>query len=226
MPSKTALLVVDLQRYFVHPEGKAFLADAFSILPRIASLIDAFRKVRAPIIFTRQAHEKNTDAGQMGRWWHGKVIWEGTEDSQLTADVPREESDTVITKTHYSAFEETSLDDELKSQNIETLVICGVMTNLCVETTARHAFMKGYQIVVVEDACASKNKEYHRAAILNLGYGFARIKTTDELLKESCITPGVGRQAIPWGDTRFRSVYHPGGCTSKNDVQPPGRYTG
>lgn len=184
MPSNTALLVIDLQRYFVHPEGKAFLVDAPAIIPRIKNLIEAFRRTGAPIIFTRQAHKKNADTGQMGRWWHGKVIWEGTEDSQLTTMLPRANTDIIITKTHYSAFEETSLDDELKKGSIETLVICGVMTNLCVDTTARHAFMKGYQPVVVEDACATKNSEYHRASILNLAYGFAYIETTEELLKK------------------------------------------
>lgn len=184
MLSNTALLVVDLQRYFVHPEGKAFLADAPAIIPRIRGLIEVFRKAGAPIIFTRQAHENGADTGQMGRWWHDKVIWEGTGDSQLTTEVSLTDTDIVITKTHYSAFEETTLDDELNKRSIEVLVICGVMTNLCVETTARHAFMKNYQPIIVEDACAAKNREYHRASILNLAYGFAHIETTDELLRK------------------------------------------
>ena len=184
MLANPALLIVDMQRYFIHPEGEAFLADAPAIVPKIACLVEAFNKAHRPVIFTRQAHAKDSDTGQMGRWWRGKVIWESDENSTIIPELQPTPPAIVVTKTHYSAFEETDLDDRLKQQHIETLVICGVMTNLCVETTARHAFVKNYQPIIVEDACATKNREYHRASILNLAYGFAHIETTDELLRK------------------------------------------
>lgn len=173
-----ALLVIDVQRYFFE-RG----ADTPLITPNILKLVDAFREAKLPIVFTRQAHKKGEDMGQMGRWWNGKLPWEGTKAAMLVDPLKPRCGELVITKTRYSAFERTRLDAWLKKRKVDTVILCGIMTNVCVETTARHAFMKNFQPVVIEDACAANTTAHHRASILNLKYGFAVIEKTRAVVK-------------------------------------------
>lgn len=180
---KSALLVVDMQRYFIHPDGGAFLNPPRSLVRNITALIDAFREAARPVVFTRHAHRRGRPTGQMGRWWEDLLPWDGDRDAELIDGIKPQGGEALITKTSYSAFEKTRLDSLLKRARVDTVVICGVMTNLCVETTARHAFTKDYQPVIVEDACATKSVAYHKASILNLRYGFAFIEKTRNIMK-------------------------------------------
>lgn len=181
--SRPALAVIDMQRYFLDEDADAYLGAPRALVANVTGLIRAFRDSRRPIVFTRHAHRKGDDAGQMGKWWGGKLPREGDRYSELIDDVRPEEGELVLTKTRYSAFEGTELDAWLLERGVDTLVICGVMTNLCVETTARHAFMKELQPLVVEDACASNSTKFHRASITNLEYGFAYIEETSSVIE-------------------------------------------
>ena len=181
---KSALLVVDMQRYFLEPGAPAFLEGAPPITENVQLLIDAFRKAGLPVIFTRHAHRRDEPTGQMGRWWKDKLPWEDGNESELIEGIAPAKGEMLITKNRYSAFEGTELMEALKRQGANTIVLCGVTTNLCVETTARHAFIKDIQPIVVEDACAAKTPEYHRASILNLSYGFAHIETARSIVSQ------------------------------------------
>jgi nicotinamidase-related amidase len=181
---KSALLVIDMQRYFLEPGARAFLEGAPPITENVRLLIDAFRKAGLPVIFTRHAHKRGESTGQMGRWWKDKLPWEDGREAQLIEGIAPAEGEMLITKNRYSVFEGTELMEALERQGANTLVLCGVTTNLCVETTARHAFVKDIQPIVVEDACAAKTPEYHQASILNLSYGFAHIETTRSIVSQ------------------------------------------
>lgn len=180
--SSAALVVIDMQRYFLSPEGDAFLKAGPAIVPNIAGLIEFFRKRGRPVVFTRHAHKKGEPAGQMGRWWKNELPFDGDPQSELIEKLKPRKDEMVITKARYSAFERTILGPYLKGHNIETVVVCGVMTHLCVETTARHAFILDFQPVVVSDACATQSKEHHDASLLNLAHGFAHVVDTKTLL--------------------------------------------
>ncbi|MFH1829824.1 MAG: isochorismatase family cysteine hydrolase [Pseudomonadota bacterium] len=180
--TKSALIVIDMQRYFLEEGADAYLDPPKSLLPNVIKLIEAFRKMYRPIVFSRHAHKRTDPPGQMSKWWDNKLPWDDEEQSKLVDEIKPAAGEIFITKTRYSLFEGNELDARLKGDGINTTVICGVMTNLCVETTARHAFMKDLQPVVVEDACASNSAEFHNAAITNLKYGFAFIEKTESVL--------------------------------------------
>ncbi len=177
-----ALLVIDMQRYFLDPKEDAFLEKGPAIVPNVKKLISVFRKKGLPIIFTRHAHRKGEGTGQMGSWWKNDLPWDGDPAADLIADIGPAEGEQIITKSRYSAFERTIVGPYFKGHGIETVVICGVMTHLCVETSARHAFILDFQPVVVSDACATQTDEHHKASLLNLGHGFAHICDTKTLL--------------------------------------------
>jgi isochorismate hydrolase len=81
----------------------------------------------------------------------------------------------------YSVFQRTGLEERLRSGEIEELIITGVMTNCCCETTARDAFVKDFRVFFVSDATATANDELHIASLKNLAYGFAHIISTEQL---------------------------------------------
>jgi len=116
----------------------------------------------------------------LGRWW-GDLILYGSAECELIDGLSLQVSDTIIDKNRYSAFLGTELDSLLQNTGIEDLIITGVLTNCCCETTARDAFMRDYRVFFVADATAAPTEELHLASLKNLAYGFAYIVTTRDL---------------------------------------------
>jgi isochorismate hydrolase len=174
-PSRAALLVIDMQNYFHRIVGP--------ILKNTLRVIRACRERGVPIIFTQHGHrDPASDGGILGTWW-GEMILEGTEDWKLLKEMEVEATDLLLPKKRYSAFYGTDLDETLRDRGIKDLIISGVMTNLCCETTARDAFMRDYQIFFLIDGTAAGKSDLHVAALKNLGYGFAYLLTCEELIK-------------------------------------------
>ncbi|MCL0073039.1 isochorismatase family protein, partial [Dehalococcoidia bacterium] len=88
----------------------------------------------------------------------------------------------VIEKSQYDAFYETPLDEMLREKGVTQIVICGVMSHLCCETTARSAFVRGFEVFFTVDGTATYTEAFHRATLLNLAHGFAVPVLTHEIL--------------------------------------------
>ena len=190
--NKYALLVIDCQNYFFDKTSPAYLPDSKKILPKINLLIETARKNKWPVIYT--SHTAPIKPGNLmaERWEHLPSGWESEYFDRIDV-VP---GAVKIRKEHFSAFFRTKLDALLKKEKITHLVICGVMTHLCVDTTVRHGFMLGYRATIITDACCSKSKEYHRAALLALKHGFCRTCNFQEfrksLEKKECHSRVIG----------------------------------
>jgi isochorismate hydrolase len=174
-PKHTALLVIDVQNYFhqmVQP-----------ILKNLLKVIQSCREKDIPILFTQHGHtDPRSDAGILGQWW-GEVIRHGTKDWQFLPEMKIESKDIILPKKRYSAFYGTDLDTILGSKGIQDLIISGVMTNLCCETTARDAFMRDYRVLFLIDGTAAGEEDHQLATLKNLGFGFAYLMTCDELIQ-------------------------------------------
>ena len=189
-PGRSCLLVVDMQRYFVDPAGAAYLPSAQAILGNSRLLIDAFRTAKRPVIYTRHAHHpEGLDLGILGKWWGDNIV-EGSPDSEIYPSIAPLEHEKVVTKHRYSAFYETELQTILRVLRIEDLVICGLLTNLCCESTARDAFFRDYQVFFLADATGTGTEEMHVATLLNLAYGFAYVTTTRKVIRALQRTKG------------------------------------
>jgi isochorismate hydrolase len=174
-PQHCALLAVDLQNYFHR--------IAQPVLKNILKTIHTCRAQNIPVIFTQHGHtEPDSDGGILGEWWGGLII-AGTEDWKFLPEINIEPMDTVLLKKRYSAFFETDLNKILRSKGIRDLIISGVMTNLCCETTARDAFMRDYRVFFLIDGTATRRSELHLATLKNLGFGFAYLLTCNELIQ-------------------------------------------
>jgi isochorismate hydrolase len=173
-PTHAALLVIDMQNYFhqiIQP-----------VLKNLSKVVQSCRQKEVPIIFTQHGHtDPPSDGGVLREWW-GELILHGTRDWEFIPEMKTESKDIILPKKRYSAFFETELDSILRSKGIQDLIISGVMTNLCCETTARDAFMRDYNVFFLIDGTATGKEEHHLATLKNLGYGFAYLMTCEELV--------------------------------------------
>jgi isochorismate hydrolase len=178
-PGETALLVLDMQRYFLEPQSHAYVPSAAAVVPNIIKLQDYFKKKNLPIFQTRHINTPE-NAGQMKQWWRGLI----TPDNPLCRliEETREPMAEILDKTRYDAFFNTDLEERLNRRGIGQLVITGVMTHLCCESTARSAFMRGFQVYFTVDGTATYNRRFHEASLLNLSHGFAVPMTADEII--------------------------------------------
>ena len=168
-----------MQDYFLEESSHAYIPSAPAIVPGLDALINAFSYAGLPVIFTRHLNSPE-DAAMMGVWWRDMILAEDplsqvTQEFDLTAGAR-------VEKSQYDAFYGTSLEKLLRDAGVEQLVICGVMTHLCCETSARSAFVRGFKVLFPVDGTATYNEDFHEATLLNLAHGFVIPVLVGELL--------------------------------------------
>jgi len=181
---KAALLVIDMQKFFLDPNSPTYTESCPAIIPSIKRLIATFRAAGRPVIYTKHVHHPDfIDAGIMKWWWDGACL-EGSPESEIDDDIAPLANEKIILKHRYSAFYNTDLETILRCLKIEDLVITGVMTNMCCESTARDAYYRDYRVFFLADATGSINEEMHKASLLNLAFGFAMVTSADSIIKQ------------------------------------------
>jgi len=183
-PRCAALLVLDMQQFFLDESSHAFIPSAPAILPGLTNLASMFMDKHLPVVLTRHLNAPD-DAGLMSRWWHDLIRKEDplSRISPVLSTVVETASccddkglrPLLIEKTQYDAFYHTSLQEILTAHAVTQLIITGVMTNLCCETTARSAFVRGFEVFFTVDGTATYNETLHRATLANLSFGFAEL---------------------------------------------------
>lgn len=181
-PKKAALLVIDMQNFFLSPDSPTYTCGGAAVLPNVRKLVKAFRKAGRPVVFTRHVHHPGRlDAGIMEWWWDGMCL-EGTPESEIHPGLAPRSGEKVVLKHRYSAFYNTDLETVLRCLGAKQLVVTGVMTNLCCESTARDAYFRDFEVFFPADATATVSEEMHTASLLNLAFGFALVTSTGRLL--------------------------------------------
>ncbi|HEQ98993.1 MAG TPA: isochorismatase family protein [candidate division Zixibacteria bacterium] len=180
----TALLIIDMQNFFVHETGPAYLPDSQYTIKNIQKLQKAFRAKNLPIIFTSHVHKSPEFDGGNLTWWWAEYCKEGSADAEIFEPIKPAKGEKLIHKHRYSAFEGTDLEITLRTLGVKDLVVTGVMTNLCCETTARYAFNKDYRVQFVCDATATANEDLHVAALKNIAFGFAPVVLSENIIDQ------------------------------------------
>jgi nicotinamidase-related amidase len=182
--ASTALLVIDMQRDFLHPNGYAAKAglDAARLRGAIGPagrVLDAARAARLMIVHTREGHladlsdcppyklERSRRAGApIGtKGPLGRFLIRGEYGHDFVDELRPRADEIIIDKPGYSAFARTTLQPLLEARGIDNLIVTGVTTEVCVSSTLRDAIDRGYRCITVSDACASSDPELHRAAL-------------------------------------------------------------
>lgn len=181
-PKSTALIVIDMQRDFIEPGGFGeMLGNDVSLLRSAVApckvVLDAARKAGLLVIHTREGHRadladlhpaKRTRGGKTFIGTDGpmgRILVRGEKGHDFIPELYPIDGEPIIDKPGKGAFYETDLHLILEANGIRSLILCGVTTEVCVNTTAREANDRGYEVLVVEDAVASYFPEFHRVAL-------------------------------------------------------------
>lgn len=190
---RTALLVIDMQNGFCHPDGSfAGLGLDVSMcnaaIAPCARLVEAAHAAGVPVIYTRYVYRADyKDGGVLVQevlpaLAEVKSLAAGTWDAELVDELVPTDDDFVLDKNRYSAFYGTGLEPILTSLGVRNLVLTGVTTNMCVETTARDASQRDYRVFVVSDATGELDAARHDMALATLGFGFGAVVPADDVI--------------------------------------------
>jgi len=169
-----------MQNFFLDRKSHAFIPSAPAIIPVIEKLIKKYYEKNLTVIFTRHINNLK-NVGNMKKWWKD-LIKGNSRYSKIHKAIDTSQG-IIIKKSRYDAFYKTELEKILKTKRVKQVVITGVMTNLCCETTARSAFMRGFDVFFVIDGTATYNYKFHLSTILNLSHGFAVPVLGENLIK-------------------------------------------
>ena len=192
--SKMAMIVVDMQNAFLNDEGSMNKGGMDitelkkTVLP-VSSLITACRSADVPIIFTRYVLRADyKDAGLRSvrgpKFKEINSLVVGTWDSELDPRMDQRLEDYVLDKTRYSSFYNTSLEVILRGLGVDTLIVCGVTTEICVESTIRDAYFRDFKIIVPKDAVAAMDIGRHKGTLATIEFGFGSVTTSAELIND------------------------------------------
>lgn len=173
------LLILDMQRYFLEDTSHAWIPSGESIIPGLNKAARHFRQAGRPVIFTQHINT-NDNARMMGSWW-SELIGEDHPLAAIHPDLDVQPGET-LQKTQYDAFMDSNLGSRLLEADVKQVVIGGVMTHLCCETTARAAFCRGFEVFFLVDGTATYTPDHHQATLLNLAHGAAVLTTVSELI--------------------------------------------
>ena len=190
-PRQAALIVVDVQNDFVSPDGSAAkrgedVSAAMAMVPNLRKLIDEARRIGLTIVYIRTTHSEWTDTpswiyrtSQKGGL---STCREGTWGAEFYEGIAPLPSERVVIKHRYSAFINTDLNTVLKARNIQSVLVCGVATNVCVETTARDGYMFDYYVTMIEDCSAAYETRLHLGTLENIRRHFGLVASAQEII--------------------------------------------
>ena len=171
-----ALLVVDMQNGFCHPDGSfprtgMGLEGAGEAVRNAAVAVGQARRAAVPVVFTRHVYRP-------GRADEGAALIRnspalaginglaaGSWDAEVVDELGCGPGDMVVDKVRFDAFQWTSLEPLLRGLGVAELAVCGVVTNLCVETTIRSAFMRDFSVIMLADCCAAQTRRLHDLSV-------------------------------------------------------------
>lgn len=192
-PAHTALIVVDVQNDFCDPDGVSArkghdVSSAVGMVPRLQTLIVEARATGTMVVFIQTTHDPtvdspvwNTRMGDIDTPAYQPNCGTGTWGADFYIVSP-EPGDLVVNKHRYSAFAGTDLDMVLRVAGIRTIVLTGVATNVCVESTLRDGLFLDYNVALIPDCCAAYDEELHEGTVKNVRGTFGAIFDAEEII--------------------------------------------
>lgn len=191
---ETALVVVDMQTYFLDAASPAYVPAAVAIVPAINRVARALRDAGGHVVWIRTMYTKEAESSishfhhvllkPAAYQYRCKALTEGSEASEVWPELDVAPQDLVIRKTRYSAFtaDASDLDAQLREREVKAVWIAGTMTNVCCDSTARDAMMHNYRTTMLHDCNASLTEAEHTAALLNFHMYFGDVCGSDEAI--------------------------------------------
>ncbi len=175
-PASTALVVVDMQRDFVEPDGALPVPGARETVPRIRRLLDWARARGLVVVYTQDTHDPGDPEWEI---W-GRHVERGTAGWRIVDELAPNDGELVLEKVRYDGFYGTPLDSELRRRGVDTLVICGTVANICVHYTAASAGLRWYRVIHPIDALSALTEFDMESALRQASFLFQAELTTVE----------------------------------------------
>jgi nicotinamidase-related amidase len=181
-PARTAVVVVDMQNGFCHPDGSLYAPPSGDAIDPVTALVSRAREAGAHVVYTRDVHppDQFDDAhyyDEFDRW--GEHVVEGTWDAELVEDLDVREADLVVEKHTYDAFYQTQLEGWLRAHGVDDLLVCGTLANVCVLHTAGSAGLRDFKPVLVRDAVGYLEEDHREYALDHADWLFGETTTLD-----------------------------------------------
>jgi nicotinamidase-related amidase len=194
-PHHTALVVIDLQRGILMRTPSPHAGQ--DVVVRAASLARELRAAGGTVVWVRVTPSPDgKDMLQPPTDVPAVMPSERPADwAELVPDLDRRPEDLVITKRQWGAFYGTELDLQLRRRGVDTIILCGISTNIGVESTARDAFERGYRQVFVEDATSARSAEEHASVMATTFPRIGQVRSTEQVLRALGARPGGGGAA-------------------------------
>ena len=172
---RSALLVIDMQNDFVLEGALMQVKEARNQVPRIKRLIDKCHELSVPVIYTIQEVDPVFCALEVASFppLMESGMRKGSKGIEIIDELTPEPTDIILRKRRFSAFFQTDLELILRNikgaaNPVDTVIICGTVTNVCCESTARDAFFRDFKVVFGTDICSARTQESHNATIVNM----------------------------------------------------------
>jgi nicotinamidase-related amidase len=208
----TALMIIDMQYVDAHRDyglgaaGKErgwtdemeyyFSRLETLAIPNIRRLLDASREAGMRVVHVRVMNLTGDSEDTSWRYkMFGILVPPGSKDAEIIEELAPLPGEIVLSKTTSSVFMSTNADFVLRNLGIDTIIVTGVVTNNCVESSTRNAADLGYRVLLVEDGCAAWTQSGHDYCLRHLDHNFAIVKTTDQVLEEIAAATGVREAA-------------------------------
>lgn len=182
-PAKTAVVVVDVQRLFTDMVGAPIAPPLAEVLPKIGKLVGDARRAGATVILVRsiiapEAHSRSTN-----EWpeFMRAGMAPGARGTEFDSCLDVQPGDLEVIKQRYSAFFGTRLDAILRERGIDTVIVLGLTTNVCVQSTARDAWQHDYRTITVADCCAEIGEGSHAASLAWTARNFGMVRTSHDV---------------------------------------------
>ncbi|WP_276254828.1 cysteine hydrolase family protein [Halomontanus rarus] len=183
-PDSTAIVVVDMQNGFCHPDGSLYAPGSEAVVDPIDTLLERAREAGVRVVYTRDVHppEQFDDAhyyDEFEQW--GEHVLEGSWDAEIVEEFDVRDEDLVVEKHTYDAFYETQLEGWLRARGIRDLVLCGTLANVCVLHTGGSAGLRDFRPILVEDCIGSIEDDHKEYALEHAEWLFGEVTESGEL---------------------------------------------
>ena len=178
----TAILVVDMLNDFLTPGGKMVLEGGDTLFEPIKNLLTEGRSKGIPIVYVNDSHRVSLrlDREFTKRAEH---CIEGTWGAEVVEELSPQQEDFIVKKSRFSGFFETDLDLTLKDLKIETVIVVGVVTNICVRSTIHDAFFRGYQVIVPEDCVMATGEREQESSLYDIQTHFGEVSDSKRVIE-------------------------------------------
>jgi nicotinamidase-related amidase len=177
-PDSTAVVVVDMQNGFCHPDGSLYAPGSEDAIEPCVDLVSDARAAGASVVFTRDVHppeqfEDNHYYDEFDRW--GEHVVEGSWSAELVEELDPREEELVVVKHTYDAFYRTELEGYLDTHGVDDLVICGTLANVCVLHTAGSAGLRDFRPILLADSVGAIEDDHREYALEHADWLFGEV---------------------------------------------------